>query len=365
VKVGIDIRSTLKRKTGVGYYTLNLINSLADIDTGTSYHLYSYIRLLDFKRRLPKLPGSNFKHRVDRLGFKPSLKMKDVDIFHTSSYDIPKFGNVKLVTTIHDIIPLVYPEGYPKEVLRGLEEKVKRVLSESDLIIVDSKSTGKDLKAKFSAPEDKVRVVYPGRDESLKAMEGKDDAKEYIRKNYHIDKPFILFTGTIEKRKNVKGLMEAFFALKKSGKIPHQLVIVGMTGWGAEPALKLLESSPFKDEVEMIGYIERKDMVMFYNSADVFVYPSFYEGFGFPILEAFSSGVPVITSKTTSCGELAGDSALTIDPDDDGALRDAIRRILSDNELKANLVRRGFERVQSFSWKNTAKQFSNIFSELQ
>jgi len=365
MKIGIDIRSTLlKRKTGVGYYTSSLVNSLAGIDSGNSYFLYSRIRPFDFKRRLPELPGPNFTHRVDRLGFHPEIRMGDMDILHTSSYDIRGPDAARMITTIHDIIPLVFREGYPGEVLENLENNIKRVLRESVLILADSRHTKKDLEERFSPAPGKIHVLYPGRDESLKPVDNRDKFLAYLKKEYGIDREFILFTGTIEKRKNVKGLLEAFFDLKRDKRIPHILVITGMRGWGGEPALDLLNASDLKDEVRMAGYVRREDLIALYNASDLFVYPSFYEGFGLPILEAFSCGVPVITASTTSCGEIAGGAAYTIDPNDIDSLKEGICRMLNDKTLRSNLKAKGLERVKAFSWEKTAKEFKEICAEV-
>ena len=364
MKIGIDIRSTLKRKTGVGYYTSNLVNSLAGIDSGNSYFLYSRIRPFDFKRRLPKLPGPNFTHRVDRLGFHPEIRMGDMDILHTSSYDMRVPKGAKMITTIHDIIPLVFREGYPGEVLEGLESNIRRVLRESSLILADSRHTKKDLEEQFSPEPGKIRVLYPGRDESLKPVDNRAEILAYLKKKYGIDRKFILFTGTIEKRKNVKGLLEAFFDLKRENKIPHILVITGMRGWGGEPALDLLEASKQKGDVRMAGYVRREDLIALYNASDLFVYPSFYEGFGLPILEAFSCGVPVITASTTSCGEIAGEAAYTIDPNDIDSLKKGICRMLNDKALRMDLRAKAFERVKAFSWERTANEFKKMCEEV-
>ncbi len=365
MKIGIDIRSTLKKqKTGIGYYTLNLINNLARADSKASYFLYSRIRPFDMKRRLLPLPGRNFSHRVDRLNFRPEISMGDMDVFHTSSYDIKHFKKTKLVTTMHDIIPLVFPEGYPEEVLEKLKKDIKRVFDESSLIIASSLNTKKDLEDQFSFDSEKIKVIYPGRDESLSPVDDKVEIERHLKGKYGIDKKFILFVGTVEKRKNVKALIQAFFELKNEKKIPHHLVIIGMKGWGGEAAFDLVNQSGLKEEVRLIGYIPRKDLALFYNTADLFVYPSLYEGFGFPILEAFSCGVPVITSATTSCGEVAGDAAVTINPADTNALKSAINRVLLDEGLKKEMRERGFKRARLFSWKETAEQFQKIFYDI-
>jgi glycosyltransferase involved in cell wall biosynthesis len=363
MNVGIDVRSTLKRKTGIGYYTLNLVNHLAKVDDAASYYLYGYIRPFDFKRRLPPLPGPNFHYRIDRLQFRPERTMHDMDVFHTSSYDMRLPRSVRLVTTIHDIIPLVYSEGYPDEVLRGLEENLKRVCAQSAMILVDSYHTKKDVEGRFALSGD-IKVVYPGRDETFSPPGDKRKAAHYLKQRYGIDTNFVLFVGTIEKRKNVATLIKAFLDLKKEKRLPHLLVIVGMKGWGGQAAFELLEKAEVKRAVRHIGYIRRSDVPLFYGAADVFVYPSSYEGFGFPVLEAFSCGVPTITSDATSCGEIAGEAAVTVRPEDRDELKNAIDTILSDKDLQQSLRKKGHERARLFSWREAAQQFQQIIREV-
>ncbi|MFQ5952775.1 MAG: glycosyltransferase family 4 protein [Candidatus Omnitrophota bacterium] len=366
MKIGIDIRSTLKRRrrTGIGYYTLNLIKHLAIVDPESEYFLYSYIRLFDFKRSLPPLPAPNFRHRLDRLNFRPDIKMKDMDVFHSSSYDIPTLNSAKFVTTVHDIIPLVHSEGFREEYLKKLDQDIRKVLDESDLIVVDSNSTKNDLEKMFSPVSKRIEVVYPGRDESFSPIDKESELIGDFKRRHGIDREFILFVGTVEKRKNVMNLVRAYNELKKEKNLPHALVIVGMKGWEGGKAYELVEELGLKDEVKFTSYIDRRDMNLFYSAADLFVYPSLYEGFGLPILEAFSCGTPTVTSSTTSCGEIAGDAALTTDPRDTVALKEAMGKVLRDKDLREELGRKGLDRARLFSWDNAAEQFRKIFYEL-
>jgi glycosyltransferase involved in cell wall biosynthesis len=366
MKIGIDVRSTLKekKKTGIGYYTLNLINNLALVDPENQYFLYSYIKPFDLKRRPPALPGPNFHHRLDRRSFRPGATMKDMDVFHSSSYDIPKIGSAKLVNTIHDIIPLVHPGDFTEEFLKKLENNIKRILDESDLVVASSNNTKKDLESRFSPISKRIEIVYSGRDESLAPLPEKDKVADLLRKKYGIDGKFILFVGSIEKRKNLTNLLSAFGRLKQEKKIPHSLVVVGLKGRGSEKVFDMVEDLGLEREVMFTDYVPREDMILFYNAADLFVYPSLYEGFGLPILEAFSCGTPTITSSGSSCGEIAGDAALTIDPKDVDALKSAIDRLLGDKGLMRDLSAKGLDRARLFSWKDSAKKFKKIFQEV-
>ncbi len=176
----------------------------------------------------------------------------------------------------------------------------------------------------------------------------------------------ILFVGTIEPRKNIQGLIKAFNYLKKilvevgRGR-PLQLYIAGMKGWMYEDIFKEYENSAFKEDIIFKGYVSDSELAELYRNASVFVYPSFYEGFGFPILEAFGHGVPVITSKTSSCGEIAGNRALLINPENYKEIGEAILKVINSEALRQELIRKGLERAKTFSWEKTAKEFISVF----
>ena len=177
---------------------------------------------------------------------------------------------------------------------------------------------------------------------------------------------YILFVGTIEPRKNIQGLIKAFNYLKKENvgggrDRPLRLYIAGMKGWMYEDIFKEYENSEFKSDIIFKGYVNDHELAELYKNASVFVYPSFYEGFGFPILEAFSYGVPVVTSNTSSCGEIAGPSALLINPENHKEIGEAIFGIINYDKLKNELVTRGFNRVKEFTWEKTARGFLSAF----
>ena len=341
MQIGIDIRSTLKKKTGIGKYTLNLINALAWVDSKNNYYLYSRKKSLDFKRRLPKLPGANFSHcRV----------LRDLDVFHTSSYDLEKPKKTKYIVTIHDVIIKAYPHGHSKETIREVDEKLKRVLEEADVLVADSHNTKADLVKFYRTDEKRISVIYPGVD--LQKTENRKPKTE----NY------ILFVGTLEPRKNVEGVIKAFDWLKKEYGIKHKLYIVGMKGWMVENIFKAYEASEFKNDIVFKGYVDDAELDRLYRQATLFVYPSFYEGFGFPIIEAFSVGTPVVTSRTSSCGEIGKDSALLVDPANYKDIGERILKIINSEDLQKELAKRGIDRAKEFSWDRTAKEFLKLIT---
>ena len=350
MKIGIDIRSTLKNKTGIGRYTLNLVNVLAQVDAENNYYLYSRKRILDFKRYLPELPGANFSHRVDYFKRGPGAVLPDMDVFHTSSYDLQRPGRARYIVTVHDVIIKAYPYGHNEKTIKEIDEKLRRVLGEADVLVADSHNTKADLMRFYGAEDARIQVIYPGVNFT------KSEIRNPKYENY------ILFVGTLEPRKNVEGLIRAFDWLKKEHSIKHRLYIAGMKGWMFDSIFKAYEESGFKKDIVFKGYVNEKELSRLYQEASVFVYPSFYEGFGFPIIEAFSYGVPVITSKTSSCGEIAGDSALLVDPSDYKEISKAILKIINDHDLRKQLTEKGINRAKGFSWDRTAREFVRIFT---
>ncbi|MFA4991727.1 MAG: glycosyltransferase family 1 protein [Candidatus Omnitrophota bacterium] len=355
MKIGIDIRSTLKSSTGIGRYTINLIKALAAADTKNSYRLYSRKRIFDFKRRLPPLPGKNFSHRVDYFKRGINAVLPDMEAFHTSSFDLERPKKARYVVTIHDVIVKAYPFVHEPRTISRIEGQLKKILDDADSLIADSHNTKSDLMKFYNVDDSRIRVIYPG--VSVRAGERAGGVFAGRR-----DGGYILFVGTLEPRKNAQGLIKAFNRLKKNFGISHKLYICGMKGWMYEDIFREYENSEFKKDIIFKGYVPDAELAGLYGNASVFAYPSFYEGFGFPIVEAFGHGAPVVTSSTSSCGEIAGDGALLVNPDNHEEIGDAILRIIRDEDLRRGLVKRGMERARVFTWENTAREFLSVLS---
>ena len=206
-------------------------------------------------------------------------------------------------------------------------------------------------------------MIYPGRDESLGPVE-KEKASEVIRKKYSINGKFILYVGGMDPRKNVAKLLEAFRILKKKKNIPHLLVVMGKRGPAAEEAIKAAGAEGIEKDIVFTGYVDRSDMNFFYSACDAFVYPSLYEGFGLPILEAFSAGAPVVTSSTSSCAEIASDAALTVNPENAEAIAEALHKIINDKDLANTLKAKGISRARDFSWEPSARRILDLFNQI-
>ena len=357
MKILIDIHSTLKQKTGVGYYTLNLVNELARLDKGGDYYLYSRIRFFDKKRRLPDIESKRFKHYINRFKRHSLRLLNNIDIIHTSAFDFINKGKAKLVVVVHDVIHRAYPKGHSQETIDYVEKGLLKTLSIADKIITPSETTSKDLTKFYQVGPEKIKVIYPGApkpDESISL-----ECMQNIIRKYKIQEKFILYVGTLEPRKNVDGLILAYKKIKD--KIPHKLVIAGMKGWLCEGIFDLVSKEGLDDDVIFTGYVPEGELACLYKKAGVFVYPSFYEGAGLPVLEAFSYGVPVITSNVSSTAEIASDGAMLIDPYDIGSMAEGIYKVVSDEALRQDLISRGHKRAELFTWEKMARDTLDVF----
>ena len=257
--------------------------------------------------------------------------------------------------TIHDLTFLKYPQ-YSTTIVQGYLERIKRCLSWTDLIITFSENTKQDIIEHFKINPDRIKITHQAsRYSSNKVMLDKIELlKDSI--NYDFSVPYLLFVSTIEPRKNVITLIKAFDHLKEQHKIPHNLILIGQKGWKYESSFKAINKSKYKKNIYHLNYLSDELLALFYTKTDAFIYPSFYEGFGLPILEAMTLGSPVITSNTSSLPEIAGDAALLINPNDFLELAESILKIIGNSQLRKELIEKGKERANLFSWEKTAQE---------
>lgn len=367
MRIAIDARSILrKEKAGIGYYTINLINSLAEIDKENEYILYSRIKLLSLGKKLPVLPGRNFSNKLDRFGLGPSKVLKRADIFHTSAFDLMPPKGARFVITVHDIIPRLFPQWHSRDAARRLRRGLKMALTAADAVLADTECALRDLVKYYpNEVKGKARVVYPGVGEEFGVLP-KESKHLYnsVFLKYNIQSNYIIYIGTLEPRKNVVGLINAYNTLKRDYGIKQKLVIVGMKGWMYDDIFKLTLGLGLSEDIIFTGYVPREELKAFYNFADLSVYPSFYEGAGLPVLEAFKCGCPVVTSNVSSMPEFAGDAAVLVDPNDVDSIAKGIYSVLSDKEFRDNLISKSVKRAALFSWERTARQALEIFHEI-
>lgn len=367
MRIAINCRSfLLEHYAGIGRYSYNLVKSLAAIDPENDYFLYAPKKLFDLKRRLPKFNAKNFHPAFDLFDRGASKVLKNIDIYHSPSPDLLPDVNARRIVTVHDLIYKMYPQGHTDDAIQKSETYFNELAQKADRIICCSKSTLNDLQKFFPSVASKACVIHQGVNKEIFRVLGGEEHQETgaaLTQN-GINFPYILFIGTIEPRKNLTNLIKAFSMLKKEKAFGGKLVVAGMKGWMQENIASLIETHYLKDDILFLGYLTDFELCVLYNNAEVFVFPSFYEGFGFPILEAFSCGAAVVTSNTSACAEVAGDAALQVDPASVEDIAENIKRIIHDRDLAVQLKKKAFRRAQDFSFTKTARETLRIYKEV-
>lgn len=367
MKIAVNGRAILNpQRTGIGRYSCHLLEHLGQVDPEGQYQLYVQKRIFDFKKRIPHFKNKNIIVKVDY--FKRGVKqtLGDFDVYHAPSPEFLSLNDAKIIVTVHDLIYKMYPQGHTQETIQTTERQMRQIVQKAAKIICCSKNTRTDLHRLFNLPENRSCVIYQGVDHSIfypLALEERLRALKFLAKK-GLSQPFLLFVGTIEPRKNLVNVLKALARLKESKDFSGQLAIAGMKGWLSEDIEMTIETLRLKENVIFLGYVTDEELRYLYNMAEVFLFPSFYEGFGFPILEAFCCGAAVVTSNVSSCPEVAGDAALLVNPSSPQALAEAISKILKDASLKASLQQKALRRARDFSFLKTAQETWNVYKEI-
>ena len=360
-----------RKRTGVDNYIYNLVKNMIQIGKAEEISLIHYKKTDDpiYSQVndiiIPKMPLK----LTNTFGIPLAIKNADIDILHFPIHWFtqisPFFFNprVKKVLTLHDLTPILFPEMHTRDTAFTWSSTLKLIMNRTDIIIADSVNTKNDCIELLSIPEDKIRVIHLAADDQFKPLKNIESIKENLKNTYNIDFPFILFVGTLEKRKNVPTLIKAFYKLKKS-IVNHKLVIVGGMGWKYNEIFDLIHEFKLQNDVIFTDYVDEEHLVQLYNAADLFVYPSLYEGFGLPPLEAMACGCPVITTNTSSLPEVVGDAGIMFDPNDVQGLTDAMNKILTTEGLMDELSNKSLKRAKMFSWKKTAQQTWKVYEEI-
>lgn len=370
-KIGIIADSLNNEKTGIGQYLFNLLRYIAKLDKENEYFL------INNKNESCGVYTNNFKLKViDKtmpsifsgphpwyLTLPCKIKNSNFDLIFNPS-QIPTFFrfNSPYIVTVHDLIPLYMPEvcwKWKKYIYRLF---LPRTLKNANKIIAISNSTKEELKKYLKIPEHKIKVIYSGVNNSLIPLQKKDTA--IVKKKYNLSFPFILYVGTVELRKNVSGIIKAWHIVKKRSSFKHKLVIVGKNGIGYKDIINTINRLNLKDEIILTNYISNQDVIKLYNEADLFVFPSFAEGFGLPPLEAMVYGVPVIVSDIPAISEAVGDVGIKVNPYNTNELADKISEVLYNNQLREELSQKGLKRAELFNWERCAQNTLDVFNEI-
>jgi glycosyltransferase involved in cell wall biosynthesis len=384
LKVVVDATPVAPRPSGVGFYVANLIRALDALQEKENFQLgivyqpgvkkwlrgnlsfpdslqeYSHRHMLPIPVRISDL--------LLAIAYKPSLSYFEKyfgypDIVHGTNYSVYPCNNCLKVINIYDLTFIKYP-NYIDSVVKTYTERVKRCLQWTDLVLTISESSKKDIIEYLKVDPEKVYVT------PLASRYNPDYLSAEIihalekQVNYDFSQPYLLFVSTIEPRKNINALISTFNFLKKKYKIEHQLILIGKKGWNYEQIFTAIENSPWKNEILHLDYLSDELVALFYSKADVFVYPSHYEGFGLPVLEAMTLGTCVISSQTSSIPEVAGDAALLINPNEPIQLAEAILKVISDSQLRQQLIDKGKEQAKLFTWERTARETLKAYKSI-
>lgn len=375
MKIGIDCRTILNPETGeragVGTYTHNLVRTLLKIDESNRYTLFfnedfpsadefrqDNSEVVGIPQRVHrKIPVYDAHYRLARLFTKQNL-----DVLHGPAYIFPLRYKGKTVITVHDLAIYQQPDWFPAGQWYARKIVVPRCIRLATRIITVSESTREDLLKQFHVPYKKVQTVYEGVEERKEGWSDGEVGAVFAR--FAVRRPYFLFVGTIEPRKNIERIIAAFERFVRKEGTGHQLVIAGTEGWHHERIFDAIENSVVAKQIRYIGYVTAEEKSMLLSRAHAFLFPSLYEGFGLPVLEAMNAYVPVVTSEVSSTREIAGDAAILVDPYQVDEIAKAMTDISGDERLRAMLREAGERRVELFSWERCAEETLEVYEEV-
>ncbi len=369
--IAIDVTSCLASNTGVGVSISELVNALISASETDKLKLCA----VSIKRNAASLLQKRFPHSsvcvrpfplkllapmVDRSNLlKAEIIFQDADVFHAGAFLVPASKKTAIVATIHDITPILFPDYHLPSNLYTVRQLTRRC-ERADLVIVPSHSTRKDLEQFGIVPPQKVRVIPLAADAAFRPS---IERPSKLLPDLDVDCSYLLTVGALEPRKNLPRLFEAFRLLKDRYHIPHKLVVAGPGGWKNQDVFQSVRRLDLSDAIVFAGYVPREVLGSLYRHAAMLVYPSLYEGFGLPPLEAMASGCPVAVSNTSSLPEVVGEAGIYFDPLNIEEIARAIHQVLSSSELRARLVQSGLAQNAKFSWRKTAESTRRAYKE--
>lgn len=365
--IGFDAKRYFQNKSGLGNYSRTLVHSLVQLYPDETFTLFSAgDNQLELNSKNVKIVSANksFKPLWRSFGIAQNIREEKIDIFHGLSNEIPfslKQLKVKKVVTIHDLIFKHFPDHYPIIDRTIYNFKSKYACVNSDVIIATSESTKKDIVHFYNIKPEHIQVVFQSCDPIFKIILQKEE-RDKILFQYNLPKEFILYVGSFNKRKNVKAIIEAYSLIPKHLRVP--VVCIGQENGHTEMLKKMTRVHQLQDSFIFLHQIESKQLPAFYQSAICFIYPSLFEGFGIPILEAMSSACPIITSNNSSLVELGGDAAVYINPSHIEEIAQAIQKVISSKEIQENIKVKGIIRSELLQLKNPAIEMMQIYKNL-
>lgn len=369
MKVALELQPCCGKRSGIGTYVYELASRLSDWD-GIEFcgNLFNFLGRNDNTESLQGMSMPVWENRMLSYGvyrrvwrFFPipyNRLFPEVDLSVFFDFIVPPHVSGKIITTVHDLTYLRFPESMGKRNLRRIQEGIENTLARTNRILTVSEFSKREIHTMLGVPLAHITVVYNAPSLAAKAVDFSTIARKYA-----LEKPYLLYVGNLEPRKNLPRLLEAFARLKRIG-FPHKLVLAGGTGWRQDKLEKVLAHLVCRNEVIFPGYVTNGEKQALYKHADVFIFPSLYEGFGIPPLEAMACGCPVVCSNAASLPEVVGNAASLVPPEDEQALFEAIARVLEDTAYAQSLVQEGWEQVKKFSWQLSAEKLRAVCKEV-
>ena len=371
MRIGIDATALPPQPVGAGNYIIQLIRALSALDTGDELVVFVQEKGLELigKKECLKFEWVIVRDLEpaarliwEQVGFPGLVRQSKVDLLHSLHYTRPLWLPCKSVVTFHDLTFFLFPELHTRARRFFFPLAIRASARLAQALIADSESTRQDAIRLLHIAPAKIQTALLGVDPTFRKIDDTGQLQR-IRAKYQLPEHFILYVGLVEPRKNLPGLINSYKDLVGEG-IDHDLVIVGRSGWSSGAVFSQVEALGLNQRVRFTGYVDQHDLPLVYNLASLFVYPTRYEGFGLPVLEALACGTPVITTNASSLPEIVGDAGILIPPDDAGALLKAMHRVLEDPELMADLSARGMKRAKGFTWERTALQTRQVYRQL-
>jgi glycosyltransferase involved in cell wall biosynthesis len=365
MRIALDVRKV--HDFGIGTYLRNLIRHLPELDTDNQFVLMGFprdaelLRSFDSRFELAFVGAPNYSIR-EHFSVPFRLGRLGIDLFHSPHYVLPYFTPCPSVVTIHDAIHLLFPQYLPSR-FASLYAKhmIRRAIEKAELVMTVSDASKRDLERLFEVPEGKIRVIPNGIDPAM-THDLSEQEIDRVRSRFQIVGRNALFVGNIKPHKNVERLINAFAKVREESSFEDLNLIVVGDDISKYPALRRAVSRhDLRSRVRFFGFVPEPTLVALYRIADVFVFPSLYEGFGLPVLEAMANGTPVVTSSVSSLPEVVGDAAVTVDPYNVDEIAKAMRDVLTDEGLRATLVERGRRRAGRFSWKDAVARIHEAY----
>jgi len=349
-------------RSGVGQYTARLLEALIERADGWSYRLLSSRRLCGAVPRGVLQPADlRFPNKTVwmQVILPMMLSRLRLPLCHFTNFLAPLKSPCPYLVTIHDMSLYTHAEMHTRKSLWSVRSLLPGVAKRADAIVAVSESARRDIVSVLKVPADKVRVIHEAAGEEYRPIECRGDL-ERVTNAYELQDPFILSVGTIEPRKNLERLLAAYSDLRQAGR-REKLLLVGQLGWKYHGVLREIDRLALRNCIRILGYVPDADLPAIYNLASVLAFPSLYEGFGLPVLEAMACGTPVLTSNCSSLPEIAGDAAVLVDPRSHDSIFEGLRRMLIDPGLREHLRAAGLRRAAQFSWAKAAAETTQLY----